>query len=277
MGHLRSQCTGRPISQNTCPGLCSSLSIDVEEEKHLSEVPELAMDLSNLSLADSTLIGKLKLISPSLVMSLTLEEFHRLKSTVLNERHVLRECLYREGLSSFPLESGGLGGTSTLVPHTNHSMGTLPVTGVSTDTCPQTDPGDSSSPLGRGESSEGLLVSHMGLMGEFAQPYESESLSEVVSSSGDINLPTKLPIYMGGHILIDKPSSGDLTSSGTIYKPMCEPIGSIRGGLEPEFSPLKTRSARKQKGVLESTKLPASTTIVPRALREQKALARGLK
>ena len=49
------------------------------------------MDLSSLSPFDLALIGKLRLFSPSLVSTLTLEEFTRLKVSVLNEFHIFQD------------------------------------------------------------------------------------------------------------------------------------------------------------------------------------------
>ena len=73
---------------------------------------------------------------------------------------------------------------------------------------------------------------------------------------------------MGGNILIGKPTSEVLKSSGNKGELISDPTGSIRGGLDPEFSPLKTRSAKKLKGVItDTTILSTPSPHVPRALR----------
>ena len=99
----------------------------------------------------------------------------------------------------------------------------------------------------------------------------------MIPSYRDILQKSKLPIYTGGRIIIGKPSTEVLSSPGTMGEQSNDPEGSISGGLDPEFSPLKTRNTRKLKGLLsDSPQLTTPTTLVPRALRAQKALARGL-
>ena len=131
--------------------------------------------------------------------------------------------------------------------------------------------------MGREEILEGIYTSPQGFLGPFAQPVESESITDVIPSYRDILQKSKLPVYTGGRINIGKPSTEVLSSPGTMGEQSSDPKGSIRGGLDPEFSPLKTRNTRKLKGLLsDSPQLTTPTTLVPWALRAQKALARGL-
>ena len=77
----------------------------------------------------------------------------------------------------------------------------------------------------------------------------------------DILQRSTLQIFSGGRCI------GDI-----------DPKGSVGGGLDPHFSPLKTRRARKLKGVkIEQAKTTPQPVTVTRALRARKALARGKK
>ena len=110
----------------------------------------------------------------------------------------------------------------------------------------------------------------------FAQPVESGSLSDINPTSGDVFQLTRLPIYMGGNIVMDTPPPEGHTTSGSGIVGNDDPSGCILGRLDPEFSPLKTRSARRKKGLIADTSNVSSPcTKSPWALREQKALARG--
>ena len=101
VGHLKAHCSGRPIKQLNFLGLLSNpSSIEGFPEMNEPNVEALAMDLTTLSIPDISLIGKLQLYSPSLVASLTLEEFFKLKVSLLNDRYILQSGLYKEGLAS---------------------------------------------------------------------------------------------------------------------------------------------------------------------------------
>ena len=66
----------------------------------------------------------------------------------------------------------------------------------------------------------------------FAQQNDSESLGDIMPTYRDILQCSTLHIFSGGRCI------GDI-----------DPKGSVGGGLDPDFSPVKTRSARKLKGV----------------------------
>ena len=149
--------------------------------------------------------------------------------------------------------------------------------GTSVESYTKTSPGDSCTLMGREEMGEGIDSSLQDYMEPFAQPVESETISDVIPTYSDVLQNSKLPVYMGGSIIVDNPSSEGLSSPGSLGVLNDDPKGCIRGGLDPEFSPLKTRNARRLKGLLsDSPKLITPTSHIPRALREQKALARGL-
>ena len=75
---------------------------------------------------------------------------------------------------------------------------------------------------------------------------------------------------------MDNPIPGSI-SSGSRVMTHDDPKGCISGGLDPEFSPLKTRNARRRKGLISNSPILSTPNIhIPRALRAQKALARGL-
>jgi hypothetical protein len=93
-----------------------------------------------------------------------------------------------------------------------------------------------------------------------------------------------LPIFVGGD-LINK--SVDKLEKEEVLRHMNAPLeageatllkGVVRGGLEKDFSPLKTRSARKL-GVEKEKEVTCGTNlnVGPRALRAQKSLARVKK
>ena len=135
---------------------------------------------------------------------------------------------------------------------------------------------DSCTLVGREETGVGNDTSSLDVLEPFAQPVESGTLSDVNPSIGDVLQLSRLPVYLGGSIIVDNPTSVGQTSSGSRAVVSDDPKGCIHGGLDPEFSPLKTRSARRRKGLIsDSSTLSSTRSHSPWALREQKALARG--
>ena len=187
MGHLKAHCSGRPIKQLDCPGLLSNpSSIEESPEMNKPNVDALAIDLTTLSIPDISLIGKLQLYSPSLVASLTLEEFFKLKVSLLNDRYILQSGLYKEGLASLKDTPGVVEGENPLDSNPSTSLVNQSIPRVSIDTLPKTSSGDSCTPVGREELLEGIYASPQGFLGPFAQPVESESITDVIPSYRDI-------------------------------------------------------------------------------------------
>ena len=278
VGHLKAQCSGRPIKQLECPGLLTNPS-SIKEAPGMNEphVESLALDMTTLSIPDISLIGKLQLYSPSLIASLSLEEFLKLKVSLLNDSFILKSGINKEGLASLKESSMAAEGGNNLDTNPLSSLNHQTVPGLSVDTIPKPSSGDSSTPVGSVEIFEDIYSFPQIALEYFSQPVESESITDVIPSYRDLLQKTILPVYSGGRIIVGKTSSEVLTSPGTKGKQSSDPKGSIQGGLDLEFSPLKTRNARKLKGLVsDSPQLTSPPSHVPRALRAQKALARGL-
>ena len=157
VGHLKAHFSGRPISQLDSPRiLANPSSIEEPPEMIESNVVALAMDLSTLSIPDITLIGKLRLYSPTLVASLTLEEFYNLKESVLNDRYILQYGLFKEGHASLEDIPEGVEGNHPLDSIPSTSLGNQSLPRVSDETYPKASSGDSYTLVGREDTGEGF-------------------------------------------------------------------------------------------------------------------------
>ena len=134
--------------------------------------------------------------------------------------------------------------------------------------------GDSSSETINGD---GLKTSHV-----FSEM--EEFVISFIPSYRDVLSQTALRVYDGGELLSKpierfgkKESCRKEGGRGSrVDKSLLK--GVVLGGLEKEFSPLKTRSARKLVKEKDGSKVPSGGVLDgPRVLRDQKSLARVKK